>query len=213
MLFQSYPSLLSMAQLRVAHSTMVSCASEKEDDALAWYCVDKLIEAICAISPRAALHQDKQADKSTDQQPLSEILAGDNTSSYDKKPDTASPVQQTADNLIVEAPTRIEEATITDKLEAQALKSRRGHLLIVLIDQLSSVNLCWLEPLADRITWLLAEERHSDADARRAMIQILYRTLAGGMDMTKREAAAIWWLENGPNLEASEQALELQAML
>ena len=203
--------MLSLAQLRLAFSTMLSCVSEK-DDALAWYSISQLVEAISTISAEAPLSTPAKQEQ-TGISPLADLSVSHKEVEARKKASRESRPGNAADTLIADPATKLEDATVTDDLEARALKSRRGHLLVVLIDQLSTVNLCWLEPLADRVAWFLAEEKHSEPDARSALVQILYRTLAGGMDMTKRETAAKWWLANRRYLEEEERSLQVRSKL
>lgn len=94
------------------------------------------------------------------------------------------------------------------KLEVAALRSRRGHLLLVLIDQLSTVHLQEMEELLPKVQELLRAEEPAPRESRVALIQVLFNTLSGAMDMIKRESAAKWWLEHAAQIEVGENTRE-----
>ncbi|KAL7009954.1 hypothetical protein EMMF5_000863 [Cystobasidiomycetes sp. EMM_F5] len=78
-----------------------------------------------------------------------------------------------------------------------ALQSPQGAWMLTLIDQASAVKVQLLVPLLDRIAWILmTDDLISPPQSRTALIVILFNTISGGMDMTKREVAAKWWLQH-----------------
>ena len=202
---QSYPHLLTISQLRLAFTTLVSCISEKDEN-LAWLCLTKLMEAISSISVTAPLGTSPKKE-----QVSQETLA--NLPENQKQLKPANAQGAAVDSLLDEPPTRLEDSLSTNRMEAAALKSRRGHFLLALIDQSTAVTLPLLVPVLDRIVWFLAEEADSSPASRQALTQVLFQTVASGMDMTKRETAAKWYLNRRPEIEELEMTGYLQAHL
>lgn len=181
LLLVSYPDLLSISQLRLAFAGMVSCLTDLGSPETE-VCMTKLIEAIELCPPGPSLWHSAQlplADVSTSQAGQIPSLA------------SASTVGPSA-----------------KAIEASALKSRRGHLLLVLIDQLSTVTLEKMDELLPTVQALLHEEKRAPRESRAALVQVLFNTLSGGMDMIKRESAAKWWLQHRSEIEAEENLPE-----
>lgn len=181
LLLVSYPDLLSISQLRLAFAGMVSCLTDLGSPETE-VCMTKLIEAIelCPPGP-SRLH--------SAQIPLADVS-------------TAQAGQ---------TPSRTSASTVglsAKAIEASALKSRRGHLLLVLIDQLSTVTLEKMDDLLPTVQSFLHEEKRAPRESRAALVQVLFNTLSGGMDMIKRESAAKWWLQHRSEIEAEENLLE-----
>lgn len=180
---------------------MTTSLSAQGKDALAWYCLDVLLDRIAGIRPIAPVDP---ALLSTTGHAERETLASVSATGSD--PGDSNGRREThgeaVDKLIPDEPTRLDEAPPPLGAEDAILRTPRGHLLLVLIDQLGTVNLCWLEPLSERVLWFLAEEEEAgNMESRNELVKILFKTLAAGMDMTKREAAAKWWMEHRQDLE------------
>jgi len=185
---------------------MVGCITES-DEALTWYCVTRLTDAISSVSPTSPV------DEGPQQQKEEITLAG--ISEARKERGRVDPEEharerpgEDVDRLVEKPTTRLDEAEALDPLTKAGLKSRRGYLLITLIDLTTVVGAGLLVPLLDRITWFFAEEAEAGSleESRKALVKLLYRSLASGMDMTKRELGAKWWLERRGDLEWAENA-------
>lgn len=172
------------------------------DDALAWWCILQLVDAITAIPILASAPDSKTKSKDSKQQTKTALSSLANV-----EPEKREAIQHAASaedyDPNKEHPTRLDEIGGPTPLETQALQLRRGHLLLVLIDQVTVVNLVLLRSLLDKIWgFLLEEERHVPAEgddevssqAREALLKVLFGTLGDGLDMTKREEGIRWWL-------------------
>lgn len=180
-LLQSYPDLLSISQLRLAFASMVTCLTDLESSE-ADRCILQLIHAIESLAPGPSRHQQAEV-------PLAEVGQS----------------QQTAEAMSTKQENSLSATPLSAKaLEAAAVGSRRGHLLLVLIDQLSTTTLAKMEGLLPIVQAFLHEEKRAPAQSRLALIQVLFNTLSGGMDMVKRESAAKWWLEHRSEIESGE---------
>lgn len=192
--WQSFPDLMTASQLRLGFTTMMRSVS-MSDDALAWWCILRLVDAISAI-PVIPSYDDRDSKKSTASTALSTLAK--------VKPEQREAIQHAASaedyDPNKEHPTRLDEIGGPTPLETQALRLQRGHLLLVLIDQVTVVNLVLLRSLLDKIwTFVLEEEREGSQDAmsgqaREALLKVLFGTLGDGLDMTKREEGIRWWL-------------------
>ena len=180
---------------------MLTSLSAQGKDALAWYCIDILLDRIAGIRPVAQVDPGLPGTADHSEEETLANLSATGSHAADKN-GRRERLGEVVDKLIPDEPTRLDEAVPPLGAEDATLRTPRGHLLLVLIDQLSTVNLCWLEPLSERVLWLLAEEQEAgNAESRNELVKILFKTLAAGMDMTKREAAAKWWLEHRQDLE------------
>lgn len=206
---------MSMSQVRLAFSTMMSCLCET-DEKQAYACIDALCEAISAIPNPAPLSSSRVTMKASTQTTsanadqaqgdLSALTQEDGRVERIEAPGAA------VDNLVEDPTTRLEEASVGDELERLALRSPRGHLLIVLIDQASSVTEDFLDHILERIQWFLGEEANSlnaggvrQMESRHALYEILFKTVATGMDMTKRQDASKWFLKYRQDAEYCEK--------
>jgi hypothetical protein len=182
LLLVAYPNILVISQLRLAFATMMACLAELDEEKTR-ICINKLEQAIETI-------------------PLGP--------SRQKSPDVLlAEISQGALTPAKEAPISSEVAP--KALETAALESRRGHLLLILIDQLSTVDLEMMNELLGKVRNFLQEERSAPESSRAALIAILYNTLSGGMDMVKRESAANWWLGHRQAIEREENGNEVTA--
>lgn len=186
---------MSASQLRLAFTTMIRCVSNS-DDALAWHCILQLDAAISAI-PISSTAQSPP--------PTSLEQVASNAAVGEELPTEDGPTEREFDEDI----TRLDEATLLSPLELQALQSQRGHLLLTLIDQATSVNLILLRSLLERI-WSFIKEEGSDLETgarkaegesgKEALIKVVFNTLGEGLDATKREEGVRWWMENSAEL-------------
>ncbi|KAF9975649.1 hypothetical protein BGZ73_000605 [Actinomortierella ambigua] len=70
---------------------------------------------------------------------------------------------------------------------------QRGELMLVAVDQLTSLNLIFMESLGQQIRSLLAQE--PSAQSRRALLKCVLDVVGSqGVDQTKREWAVKWYL-------------------
>lgn len=192
---QAYPDLMSASQLRLAFTTMIRCVSNS-DDALAWYCLLQLTDAISAIPISTAA---TRPPASLEQTASLAVLADD----------VAGTEDQTSDREFDEENTRLDEATMLSPLELQALSLQRGHLLLTLIDQTTAVNLILLRSLLEQIwSFIRAEGNDVETGAKRAqgetgkeaLVKVVFNTLGEGLDATKREEGVQFWLNRSEEL-------------
>ncbi|KEI37032.1 uncharacterized protein L969DRAFT_90095 [Mixia osmundae IAM 14324] len=209
LVLRSYPEMMTSSQIRLAYTTMVKRASEV-DDALAWYCVAKLIKTIQDIPPHAL--EDTNALAASDV-PRESNLAS--LSSSEAVQDALGRSQHEArferdsesDDKPEDVSTRLDDVAGPSPLESHALSLRRGHLLLVLIDLIPAVNLTLLLTLLDTIAQLIQAEGHTGERAgaarlegKDAIVKVLFATLGEGMDSIKRQAGAHWWMQHRTEL-------------
>ena len=183
LLLGAYPELMSAAQLRIAYTAVIRRASQT-NDALAWLLLTRLVAAIEAI-PVATLER-LPATRRAHPQPLTTRRP------KDAEAPSGRPDDEDADLR--------DPATGSSDTETAALHSARGHLLLVLVDQLAAVNLTLLLPLLDQVRRLIGVEP-SEGAARRAIVRTAFERLAGALDAPKRAAGTQWWAEHGRELE------------
>ena len=169
-------------------------AEDDDDSANLWYTIELLQSKIAAIPVSGSLAT--LANTSPDTAlALTQTAQGNN----ENESSTVSPAHN-ADSLLNTPPQDVQEAGLTDVSQSPALRLPRGAMLLVLIDQVTSVPAHLLIPLLDRVAWFICEEQDSPPDCQAALIDALFEVLSKGMDMTKRETAAKWWLDNSPYL-------------
>ncbi|KAF9168389.1 hypothetical protein BGX21_008059 [Mortierella sp. AD011] len=145
LLLQHFPDQINIDQLRAAFTTMIRSLSETED-ALAWLCVEKLLERI-----------------------------------------------QYYDDLAEAETNEGEKATASKSLAALERQKQRGELLLALFDQLSSLNLVFVETLGEKIRELVAKEQ--SLVGRKALLKCILDVVGGSaVDHTKRDWAVKWYL-------------------
>lgn len=185
---------MTASQLRLAFTTMIRCISTT-DDALAWYCILQLISTIESIPTTVSRVTPPVLPTSTTDSNI-------NSNSEDSTNPT------TTRSFNDEEPTtRLSEASNLSPLEQAALKSERGHLLLTLIDQTTSVNLILLRSLLEKI-WefvkveeIVGEGIEGEAgEGREALMKVVFNTLGEGLDDTKRDEGVRFWLERGSEL-------------
>lgn len=228
---------MSASQLRLAFTTMIRSLSNF-DDSVAWYCISRLIskiESTPVITPLSAAVDPSSSSSSTprDELNLTASLASSSTDPSSSLDATKNDQRSAELDRILELDrqeqlsnptTRLDESSSPSLIESKALSGlkERGHLILILIDQLTSVNLLLLETLLDRIKRFVEEEdrvvdevrggstgsssggRRKKGDERSegrdALVKVLFTTLGEGMDATKREAGTRWWMEHGKEL-------------
>ncbi|KAI5476400.1 peroxisomal membrane protein [Pseudohyphozyma bogoriensis] len=179
LLLKAYPTLMSTSQLRLAFTTLIRCVSNS-DDALAWYLILQIIAAL-EVLPTSSSPPPTPSSSEIDAS-----LAADHQTATAPKRD------------FDDHPTRLDEAAHLSPLETTVLALPRGHLLLTLIDQSSSVNLVLLRSLLEKVWELVKGE--GDKDAREALVRVVFGVLGEGLDSTKREEGVRWWMERGEEL-------------
>ncbi|KAK4056859.1 hypothetical protein OIO90_002109 [Microbotryomycetes sp. JL221] len=202
LLLKACPSLMSASQLRLAYTTMVRCVSSC-DDALAWYCIQQLIDAIEDIPVVASSLAE------TPTAPTSSV----GTSTTEQKDTGLPPGSEPRDYDAEQNHPRLDEASNLSPLEQAAMRSDRGALLLTLIDQTTSVNLILLAKLLDKVWEFIKVESTVDGvgftgdetskkgkrtrpvSTKQAFVDILFQRLGEGLDATKRAHGIAYWLE------------------
>lgn len=202
---------MSASQLRLAYTAVVRCASGS-DDALAWYCILQLVDAIKDIPPGQLAVTPAAASSTPSPSSPNSSNASEATSSSPREFDDEA-VQ-----------TRLDEAASLSDSERQALTLRRGHVLLALIDQTTSCNLVLLRKLLYQIWSFVRQERSCEMEelpqpqprqgqqdgqgsAVDALVRVLFSTLGEGLDATKREEGVRFWLERSEELAVPLRSL------
>ncbi|KAF9902431.1 hypothetical protein EC991_004946 [Linnemannia zychae] len=207
LLIQHFPEQINIDQLRAAFTTMIRSLSGTED-ALAWLCVEKLLERIqqyddMLAEATAAIQVDverREAEKAL--------------------VDVATSVQQdlspheSATHLPSLGTLTPPKATAAASMATLERQKERGQLLLALFDQLSSLNLVFVETLGIKIRELIVKE--PSPVGRRALLKCLLDVIGGpAVDHTKRDWAVKWYLglanEFGQNTTSSSSTKSVSA--
>jgi hypothetical protein len=186
LLIQHFPEQINIDQLRAAFTTMIRSLSGTED-ALAWLCVEKLLEKI-------QQYDDKLAEVTTaiqsgvERREAEEALVDVATSVQQNQRPQESAVHLSSLGILT--PSKASAAASMVTLERQ---KERGQLLLALFDQLSSLNLVFVETLGLKIRELIVKE--PSPIGRRALLKCLLDVIGGpAVDHTKRDWAVKWYL-------------------
>ncbi|KAF8942592.1 hypothetical protein BGZ47_006329 [Haplosporangium gracile] len=189
LLIQHFPEQINIDQLRAAFTTMIRSLSGTED-ALAWLCVEKLLERIQQydedLAEAMAVAQ-AEVERREGEKALVEIAI---SVQQDLSP------QESATHLpslgTLNPTTTITTALTTPQAVLESQKER-GQLLLALFDQLSSLNLVFVETLGIKIRQLIVKE--PSPVGRRALLKCLLDVIGGpAVDHTKRDWAVKWYL-------------------
>ncbi|KAG0347329.1 hypothetical protein BG005_000243 [Podila minutissima] len=187
LLLAHFPREINIDQLRAAFTTMIRSLSETED-ALAWLCVEKLLERIQQYDREIAeLAQVVEAPVVSEEKALVSVATD---LSRDLTPQ-ATPSQ--LPSLVTTIATSVTKPSVSP-MRLLELQKERGQLLLALFDQLSSLNLVFVETLGHKIRELLVQE--TSATARQALLKCLLDVIGGPqVDHTKRDWVVKWYLE------------------
>lgn len=178
---QTFPDLLTVTQMRLAYSTTVAAVS-KTDDALAWWCIEELLERIesLPVSEAASAHR---------QDALSATWKVASAPSSSTAPDQAA---------VPALSSSADESKVVTPLDTRVSTLPRGSYLLALSALLPSVSLVLLPPLLSHLERLVRLEP-VESDGRAALVEAIFEQVGMGMDAVKRKEATEWWL-----LHASE---------
>lgn len=185
---------MSASQLRLAFTTMIRCVSNS-DDALAWYCLLQLIAAIKAIPAASSTSSSLSVPSPSSESTSSSSALISTTDATDLADDASIPREFDEESTT----TRLDEAIVLSPTESAALTLQRGHLLLTLIDQATSVNLSLFRTLLAQI-WEFVKEEES-GEGKNALVKVIFSTLGEGLDATKREEGVRFWMEKRSELE------------
>ncbi|KAF9394790.1 hypothetical protein CPC16_010257 [Podila verticillata] len=190
LLLAHFPLEINIDQLRAAFTTMIRSLSETED-ALAWLCVEKLLGRIQAYDQEIAMLVEvagapKVMVSEEEERALVSVAM---ELSQDLSPQAAaSHLPSLGTHAIASTKPRSSEP-----MRLLELQKERGQLLLALFDQLSSLNLVFVETLGGKIRELVAQE--TSATARQALLKCLLDVIGGPqVDHTKRDWAVKWYL-------------------
>ncbi|KAH7060219.1 hypothetical protein BKA57DRAFT_446608 [Linnemannia elongata] len=191
LLIQHFPEQINIDQLRAAFTTMIRSLSGTED-ALAWLCVEKLLERIQQydddLAEATATVQD-EVERREGERALVEIAT---SVQQDLGPQESATHLPSLGTLNPTTPA----STLTALTTPQAILERqkeRGQLLLALFDQLSSLNLVFVETLGLKIRELIVKE--PSPVGRKALLKCLLDVIGGpAVDHTKRDWAVKWYL-------------------
>ncbi|KAF9579149.1 hypothetical protein BGW38_004700, partial [Lunasporangiospora selenospora] len=185
LLLDHFPNEITIDQLRAAFTTMIRALSETED-ALAWLCVERLLEKIEEYDTQAEAEIARGAITAVPGRDLEEkaLIEVATDLHQDLTPQDAPSLLPSL-STTVPSPASLKSLGSMGFLERQ---KERGQLLLALFDQLSSLNLVFVETLGQKIRSLLVRE--SSPVGRRALLKCLLDVIGGpAVDHTKRDWA------------------------
>ncbi|KAI8602978.1 hypothetical protein EDD21DRAFT_425652 [Dissophora ornata] len=206
LLLQHFPDQINIDQLRAAFTTMIRSLSETED-ALAWLCVEKLLERIQhydelmeaeveAMREESYVALKKEQEEREKEKALVQVATAVH---QDLSPQESPSHLPSLGTLTPPVPSNSTAASSSARAVAAASslilerQKERGQLLLALFDQLSSVNLVFVETLGQRIRELLAKE--PSLVGRKALLKCILDVIGGSaVDYTKRDWAVKWYL-------------------
>ncbi|ORY99573.1 hypothetical protein BCR41DRAFT_215499 [Lobosporangium transversale] len=222
LLLQHFPDQINIDQLRAAFTTMIKSLSETED-ALAWLCVEKLLEKIQqydtvieadikaqelsqneqekAVAALAKEQQERDSEKALVQvatevyQDLSPQDSATQLPSLNtptpSPPPLSSAVPPATSSSSYSSSSSVTKTTAS--IASLELQKERGQILLALFDQLSSLNLVFVQTLGDKIRELLSKEQ--SPVSRKALLKCILDVVGGpSVDQTKRDWAVKWYL-------------------
>jgi hypothetical protein len=189
LLIQHFPAQINIDQLRAAFTTMIRSLSGTED-ALAWLCVEKLLERIQQydddLADATAVVQ-VEVERREGEKALVEIATSVQQDLSPQESATHLPSLGTLN------PTTTSTRVLSTPQAILECQKERGQLLLALFDQVSSLNLVFVETLGLKIRELLVKE--PSPVGRRALLKCLLDVIGGpAVDHTKRDWAVKWYL-------------------
>ncbi|KAG0364197.1 hypothetical protein BGZ54_007760 [Gamsiella multidivaricata] len=208
LLLKHFPEQINIDQLRAAFTTMIKSLSETED-ALAWLCVEKLLERIQQYDELAeAEKEEAQREKPTvavlkdEQQMREQEKASVQVATavhQDLGPQESASYFPSLGTLTTPTPSAYVSASTTAAAKAASSlaslerQKERSQLVLALFDQLSSLNLVFVETLGEKIRELLIKEQ--SPVGRKALLKCILDVVGGpAVDHTKRDWAVKWYL-------------------
>ncbi|CAG8561667.1 7373_t:CDS:10 [Paraglomus brasilianum] len=85
----------------------------------------------------------------------------------------------------------------TEETQSASLHSR-SHILLILIDQIKTVNLIFLQTLLTTVKKFIGQE--PDGPEKKLLLKAVFDSLSLGLDYTKKEAGVKWWLNENQEL-------------
>ncbi|GAA5874536.1 hypothetical protein JCM3774_004643 [Rhodotorula dairenensis] len=180
LVLRTFPDLLTVTQLRLAYATTVAAVS-KTDGALAWWCIEELIERIESLPISIGLEPSTCSKEGNASAPLEKASAPGSLGQR------SSP-----------APSK-EESQFVTPMDARVSTLPRGPYLLALAALLPSVSLVLLPPLLSHLERLVRLEP-VESDGRAAVVEAVFEQVGMGMDAVKRKDATEWWLLHGADL-------------
>ncbi|KAF9927901.1 hypothetical protein FBU30_002788 [Linnemannia zychae] len=192
LLIQHFPKEINIDQLRAAFTTMIRSLSGSED-ALAWLCVEKLLERIQQYDDdlaEATATVQAEVERREGERALVEVAT---SVQQDLSPqESATHFPSLGTTIPTPAATLTTLTTMTPQTILEYQKER-GQLLLALFDQLSSLNLIFVETLGLKIRELIVKE--PSVVGRKALLKCLLDVIGGpAVDHTKRDWAVKWYL-------------------
>ncbi|KAF9094929.1 hypothetical protein BGX23_001366 [Mortierella sp. AD031] len=192
LLLQHFPDQINIDQLRAAFTTMIRSLSGTED-ALAWLCVEKLLERIQQYDDELAEVSSSVVQVEGERREGEKALVEVATSVQQDLSPQESATHLPSLGTLTPTPTVTAAAVATTSLATLERRKERGQLLLALFDQLSSLNLVFVETLGLKIRELIVKE--PSAVGRRALLKCLLDVIGGpAVDHTKRDWAVKWYL-------------------
>lgn len=177
-------------------------AISDRDDALAWWCLSTLAEEV----EKERLGQTSSLGNSTS--PTDAVLEADKagaTTGLDgrssTKPEQSSLSESTSSMpSVAELDASVANSASTFSSNATppappASLLRQTHLQLVLIEQLSTINLVLFQSTLSYVRrYILAEEE--GGATRNELVNKTFETISQGLDASKKEAGIRWWLDH-----------------
>ncbi|KAG0240238.1 hypothetical protein BGW41_007077 [Actinomortierella wolfii] len=196
LLLNHYPSEINVDQLRAGYTTLVKALSEI-DDGLAWLTVERLLERIREYDDVLVASSAQEEAKEEYEEKVIEALSEVHQELGPTDNPSHLPALQTHGGSGASRPHRGGDdehghGTMSSARRLERVKER-GELILALLDQLTSVNLIFVESLGEQIKTLLSQE--PSVQSRRALLKCVLDVIGSqGVDQTKREWAVKWYL-------------------
>ncbi|KAG0233196.1 hypothetical protein BGW42_007674 [Actinomortierella wolfii] len=196
LLLNHYPSEINVDQLRAGYTTLVKALSEI-DDGLAWLTVERLLERIREYDDVLVASSAQEEAKEEYEEKVVEALSEVHQELGPTDNPSHLPAPQTHGGSGASRPHRgggdeHGHGTMSSARRLERVKER-GELILALLDQLTSVNLIFVESLGEQIKTLLSQE--PSVQSRRALLKCVLDVIGSqGVDQTKREWAVKWYL-------------------
>ncbi|KAF9433838.1 hypothetical protein BGZ76_008919 [Entomortierella beljakovae] len=203
LLLQHFPDQINIDQLRAAFTTMTRSLSET-DDALAWLCVESLLEKI-RLYDELTETEDESSSKGSTRSLKKEQFDRENEKALIQVAHESTSPSISA----LPSPSATTLASSARSLAVLERQKQRGEILLAIFDQLTSLNLIFVETLGEKIRGLLAKE--DSLVARKALLKCILDVIGGPhVDQTKRDWAVKWYLglvnEFGHNLSTASSS-------
>ncbi|CAG8619825.1 711_t:CDS:10 [Paraglomus occultum] len=105
----------------------------------------------------------------------------------------------TSSQAVIESDAESKKAPNANTEETQSVSLHgRSHILLILIDQIKTVNLIFQQTLLTTVKEFIGQV--PDGSEKKLLLKAVYDSLSLGLDYTKKEAGVKWWLNESQEL-------------